>query len=135
MDINTIFDKINESLLSQNLELALNVKRKWGSISTALSASNYFHDFTKNSLNLWTELSIRLFKGFSVTLSGNTSLINDQLFLPKAEPTYEEMLLQLRQTQTGYSYYISLGLSYTFGSIYSNIVNPRFGDWLFGLHN
>jgi len=124
----TIFDKINESLLSQNLELALNVKRKWGSISTALSASNYFHDFTKNSLNLWTELSIRLFKGFSVTLSGNTSLINDQLFLPKAEPTYEEMLLQLRQTQTGYSYYISLGLSYTFGSIYSNIVNPRFGD-------
>lgn len=124
----TIYNKIEESLLSQNLEIALKVKRKWGSVSTAVSASNYFHDFSKNSLNLWTELSVRLFKGFSVTLSGSTSLINDQLFLPKTEPTYEEMLLQLRQSKTGYSYYISAGISYTFGSIYSNIVNPRFGE-------
>ena len=124
----TKLNKVNESLLSQNLEIALKVKRKWGSISTAINASNYIHDFSKNSLNLWTELSVRLFKGFSVNISGNASLINDQLFLQKTEPTYEERLLQLRQTETGYSYYISTGLSYTFGSIYSNIVNPRFGD-------
>lgn len=124
----TIFNKMQESLLSQNLEIALKIKRQWGSVSTAISASNYFHDFSKNSLNLWTELSVRIFKGFSVNISGNVSLINDQLFLQKKEPTYEEMLLQLRQTKTGYSYYISTGISYTFGSIYSNIVNTRFGD-------
>jgi hypothetical protein len=28
--------------------------------------------------------------------------------------------------QTGYAYYGSVGLSYTFGSVFSNVVNPRF---------
>ncbi len=28
----------------------------------------------------------------------------------------------------GYSYFFMFGLSYTFGSIYSNVVNPRFGS-------
>ena len=37
------------------------------------------------------------------------------------------MLLQRRQLETSYRYFASAGLSYTFGSIYNNIVNPRFG--------
>ena len=37
-----------------------------------------------------------------------------------------EVLLQLRELKTSYRYDISVGLSYTFGSIYNNVVNPRF---------
>jgi hypothetical protein len=40
----------------------------------------------------------------------------------------EEVLLQRRQLETGYSYFFSVGLSYTFGSIFTNVVNPRFGS-------
>jgi hypothetical protein len=42
--------------------------------------------------------------------------------------TPEDILLQIRQLETQYDYYTSVGISYKFGSIYSNIVNPRFGD-------
>jgi len=31
-----------------------------------------------------------------------------------------------RQLRTSYRYYLAVGISYTFGSIYNNVVNPRF---------
>ena len=34
--------------------------------------------------------------------------------------------VRLRQLQSGFSYFVSFGLSYTFGSIFNNVVNPRF---------
>ncbi len=40
--------------------------------------------------------------------------------------TTDEILLQQRQLETQYSYWSSVGISYTFGSIYSNVVNSRF---------
>ena len=39
----------------------------------------------------------------------------------------EEILLRLKQLRTTFSYYLSLGLSYSFGSVMSRSVNPRFG--------
>jgi hypothetical protein len=33
-----------------------------------------------------------------------------------------------QQLATRYSYFTSFGLTYTFGSIYNNVVNPRFGN-------
>jgi hypothetical protein len=37
------------------------------------------------------------------------------------------VLLRLRQIQSGYSYYVGFGFSYSFGSIFNSIVNPRYG--------
>jgi hypothetical protein len=33
-----------------------------------------------------------------------------------------------RQLATSYSYSVYFGVSYTFGSIFNNVVNPRFGS-------
>ena len=41
--------------------------------------------------------------------------------------TTEEVLLRQRQLATGYQYFVNFGVSYSFGSILNNIVNPRFG--------
>ena len=41
--------------------------------------------------------------------------------------TDEEILLRQRELATSFQYFVSLGVSYTFGSIFSNVVNPRFG--------
>jgi len=49
------------------------------------------------------------------------------LSLPKGGASLEEVLLRRKMLETSYTYYFSIGLSYTFGSIYSNVVNPRFG--------
>lgn len=54
-------------------------------------------------------------------------MIHDQLSLPKGTATLEQVLLRRTMLETNYSYYFSIGLSYAFGSIYSNVVNPRFG--------
>ena len=57
----------------------------------------------------------------------DASRIRDQLFLPLRGATPEEVLLRLRRLQSGYEYGFRFGLTYTFGSIFSSIVNPRFG--------
>ena len=47
--------------------------------------------------------------------------------LPAAGASGEEILTQQRELATGYDYFASVGLSYTFGSISNPVVNERFG--------
>ena len=42
--------------------------------------------------------------------------------------TPEEILLRLRELQSGYEVEAQFGVRYTFGSIFNNVVNPRFGN-------
>lgn len=124
----TIYDKLRENLWNQSLSVTLELKEKWGTISTSLEGSHYLHDFDKNRLELSGEVVVRVIKGLSVNLSGGGSRIRDQLSLAKGGASLEEILLRLRQLETSYRYYFSVGLSYTFGSTDSRVVNPRFGS-------
>lgn len=122
----TIFDKTKEQLLSESLWIEYEVKEPWGSTEIRLAGSHYFHDLSKYRLDIWAELSLKLLKGFSFDLRGNYSMIHDQLTLPKGTATQEEILLHRQEMATQFDYWGSMGISYTFGSIYNNIVNPRF---------
>lgn len=128
----TIYEKTSENLWKESLSITLDLKEKWGSISTTLSGSHYFHDFSKNHITLFNILNLRLFKGLSIFAFGGGSRIHDQLFLVKGEASLEEVLLRRRQLETSYDYFFSIGLSFTFGSIYTNVVNPRFGSRGYG---
>ena len=55
--------------------------------------------------------------------------MRDQRDLPKAGASDEEILVRMRELATGYRYYFSVGVSYSFGSIFNNVVNPRFGEF------
>jgi len=124
----TIYNKLKETLLNESLSVTFDIKEKWGSISTSLSGSHYFHDFGKNRINIFSIINLRLFKGFSFFAFGGGSRIRDQLSLPKGEATFEEVLLRRQQLETSYNYFFSVGFRFTFGSIYTNVVNPRFGS-------
>jgi hypothetical protein len=124
----TIYEKLRENLPQHGLGATFEVKRGWGTISTSLEAQNYLRDFGKNRLELNTEISIRVFKGFSFEVHGGGARIRDQLSLPRRGASIDEVILQRKQQATSYSYYMMAGFSYTFGSIFSNIVNPRFGS-------
>lgn len=50
--------------------------------------------------------------------------VRDQVYLPAGSATDEEVLLRLRQLETGYRYRMLVGFSFQFGSIYNNVVNP-----------
>ena len=56
------------------------------------------------------------------------SRIRDQLSLPARDATSEEILLRLRELESGYQFNFQVSLTYTFGSIFSSVVNPRFGQ-------
>ncbi|MCK5691317.1 MAG: hypothetical protein KAI08_00670 [Bacteroidales bacterium] len=124
----TIYDQTEELLWQQQLEIAYQVQEKWGSINVSLRGSNFFHDFSKNRVEFGGFVSIRILKGLSVRVRGSVGRINDQLSLVRGEASEAEILLQLQELQTSYHLEGGLGLTYTFGSIYNNIVNPRFGN-------
>ena len=66
--------------------------------------------------------------GLSLSVVGSASRLRDQLSIPHRGATPEEVLLNLRRLRSGYEYRLNVGLTYRFGSIFSSIVNPRFGQ-------
>jgi hypothetical protein len=124
----TIYDKMEEHLWLHTLDIAYQVVQKWGTIDVNVGYSNYLHDWSKNNLEFGGYLSLRIAKGLQVFIFGSYSIIHDQLGLVKGGVSPEEVLLRRRELATQFSYGTSVGFSYTFGSIYNNVVNPRFGD-------
>ncbi len=125
-DEETLYGKIKEFLWSHSLRIHLFLIQRWGNISLSIEGSNYFHDLSKNRLVFYAMSSFRLVRGFSFRIGGSYSLIHDQLNLPRRGATPEEVLLQIKELETQYSYYLFFGFEYTFGSIYSEVVNRRF---------
>lgn len=122
----TIYLQNSEMLYNHRLSLNLDINRRWGRIRSAVSTSHYMHDFDMNRLEIFSQLDLRLYRGLSLNLRGSYSIISDQLAIPAGDSTDEEVLLDIRRQATDFSYWGRIGLSYTFGSIYNNIVNPRF---------
>jgi len=122
----TIYGKTESWLLRERLDTSLSLTQKWGSISLGLNGSNYFHDFSKNSFGAFTSFNWRIVEGLNFNGYCVLQFLNDQLNLPKGDLSDEEILLQIAVQQTDYSLFTFFGLSYTFGSIFNNVVNPRF---------
>jgi hypothetical protein len=122
----TVYDKAEETLYSHQLVVALSMRQPWGTAFIDGLLSQYLHDLSKNRLELEGRVEVRLFRGFTFNVGGGVSRIRDQLYLPAGEATPEEVLLLRRQLATGHQYSLNWGVSYTFGSIYNNVVNPRF---------
>jgi hypothetical protein len=124
----TIYDREKQTLFSQALQLVLEIKEPWGSIGGSLTGSTFIPDVKYNNLRADFGAYINLFKGLSFNIGGQFSRIRDQLSLPAREYTQEEILLELKRLATDYYLRFEIGLNYRFGSIYSNVVNPRFGN-------
>jgi len=124
----TIYDKERESLFNQQLQIVWEMKEPWGSMGVQLRGSSFLHDWSKNNIQIEAGLSMRVFKGLSFNVEGEYSRVRDQLALPKSGASKDEILLELKQLATSYDLRLEMGFSYRFGSIYSNVVNPRFGS-------
>jgi hypothetical protein len=124
----TIYDKTRENLWSHSISASYEVVQKWGSIDLGVEYSNYFHDWSKNNLSIFGYLDLRIAKGLSVTLVGSAAMVHDQLGLVKEDIPVDQILLQRKELATQFEYFTSFGFTYTFGSIYNNVVNPRFGN-------
>jgi hypothetical protein len=125
----TIFLKDSEFVMNQELSTRLRYDQRWGRVDIRVGGANYFHDLSINSLEINPSFNVRIVRGLSVSISGRYRLINDQLSLElpsEVDPNDPISIIEGVQRPTAYDYSLSFGLSYTFGSIYNNVVNPRF---------
>ena len=128
----TIFNKVREFLWKQSVLVGMSLQQPWGRLTLSVLGSQYLHDYSKHRLVLFSSASWRVFKGLSVNIFGQYSRIRDQLSLPRAGATPEEVLLRRKELATTYNYFLSFGISYAFGSLFSNVVNTRLDDRLDG---
>jgi hypothetical protein len=122
----SVYAKDDELLWEHSISLGGSVRQEWGNINGEASFDQYLHDTTLNALNFYLGANVRLFKGFNFNVGGNYSITRNQINLPAGDVSLEELLLQQQQLESGYNYFFNLGFSYSFGSIYNTIVNPRF---------
>ncbi|MFC1492677.1 hypothetical protein ACFL6O_01855 [candidate division KSB1 bacterium] len=123
----TIFSKTRETLYTSSLEISTSITEKWGSIYCSVDGIVYFHDQDINRLSWNGGFNLRLAKGLQLNVHGSVSLIHDQLYLRGSDYSDEDLLLRRYSVKTNWRAYSYVSLSYKFGSMYNNIVNPRLG--------
>jgi hypothetical protein len=127
-DEETIYLENNEILAKERISIALDLIQPWGNIETELDFSHYMHDIGLHLIELSTEFRINVISGLTLDLYGRLAYIHDQISLPRTGVNLEEVLLRQKQLETNYEYWARFGFTYSFGSIYNNIVNTRFGN-------
>lgn len=131
----TVYDKTSETLPDHRLVVASEATQPWGSVFGSVSANQYLSDPSKYRIDGFMYTEWRVTRGLRLNFEVGYTKFRDQINLKKGTATQQEVLLRLRQLRTGYYYFGSVGLSYTFGSVFSNVVNPRFtrntGGWFF----
>ena len=124
----TVYGKMSETVPAHSASVSLDLKQPWGQVGTMVDFTQALNDLSQYRLGVYGGIDVRLFKGFSLNLSGDYSRVRDQRSLPKAGASDEEILVRMKELATGYRYFLVVGVSYSFGSIYNNVVNPRFGS-------
>jgi len=124
----TVYGKMSETVPTHSASVSLDLKQPWGQVGTMVDFTQALNDLSQYRLGVYGGIDVRLFKGFSLNLSGDYSRVRDQRSLPKAGASDEEILVRMKELATGYRYFLVVGVSYSFGSIYNNVVNPRFGS-------
>ena len=124
----TIYFKTSQRVLDHQLQVSYEVTQPWGSAFGSISGQQYLHDHHLYAASAFIYTSVRLFKGFSLNFNGSASTIYNQISIQRSGLSDDDVLLNRRQQVTPYRVNGNLSISYTFGSIYNNIVNPRFNS-------
>ncbi|MCA0375251.1 MAG: hypothetical protein LCH84_06255 [Gemmatimonadetes bacterium] len=122
----TVYGVTDETRPLQSMTLSWNARQPWGSVNAQLFGSQFLHDLDKNSYGVSSYVDLRIAKGLAFNFGGSYTRVNDQLYLPRGELSESEVIARQQALATNYRFNVNFGLSYTFGSIYNTVVNPRF---------
>lgn len=125
-DSTTIFGKLEEVRAVHELLVASELRQKWGSLNASVRGNQYLGDWGKSRLEVNGGASWRIVRGLDFNVYLSYAVQRDQLNIPRGQLDDEDILIRQRQIKSGYNYFANVGLSYTFGSMLNNIVNPRF---------
>jgi hypothetical protein len=124
----TLFGRFEETRTRQDVSATYEQREPWGTVEGRVEWRNYYPGFDTHRFSIEGEANLRMVRGLSLYLDGSTSRIRDQLSLPRRAATPEEVLLRLRELQSGFETRVEIGIQYQFGSTFAAIVNPRFGQ-------
>lgn len=122
----TIYLRKKEFLGRHSFAMTTSFVQKWGSINLGAEYGQYLNDFSKNSLFFGGGIDWNIVKGLKFAIGGNIQFQRDQISIPKAEADLVDLLTQRRIIASSYDYFVGVGFSYTFGSIFNSQVNPTF---------
>jgi len=124
----TIYFKMEDTFLQQSLAGSLRFTRRWGNAYIAMEAGHHLENIDLHHLSAGGGIGLRLSRGLTLSFSGSARRTKDLTTIAaSAGADVEDILLRRRQLQTDYTYSTSISLSYAFGSIFNNVVNPRMG--------
>lgn len=121
----TIYGRLREARFEEAVELRLALKRPWGTVETSLEGSHYLADARKHRVEFQNDLSLRLLRGLALDIELEGALVHDQLYIEAGGASPEDILTERKELLTNYETRVEVGLSYTFGSIFSSVVNTR----------
>jgi hypothetical protein len=125
-DDTTLYEKTRETLPDHRLIVASEATQPWGRVFGSVTANQYLTAPSKYRLDGFVFTEWRIVRGLNLFFEVGYSKLRDQINIRKGAATPVEVVTRQRQLASGYSYFGSIGLNFTFGSAFSNVVNPRF---------
>ncbi len=131
------YDSPEHWLFQQSLSLNTGFIQKWGNFNMSVSWDNFLNSFSLdsakikgrnvNTFSIGGYIEIRIVKGLSLTISSNANFTKGIYpNIPRKFFSRDDLLTNTRQYPTEKGLYTYFGINYRFGSIYNNVVNPRF---------
>jgi hypothetical protein len=124
----TIYGRLSEHRPVARVVIAGESRQQWGTVDASLRYTKFLHDGGIDNLGFFGRTNFRITRGLSLELRGEMARVNDQLYLARGDATEAEVLTRQRALATAFRLNGSVGLTFTFGSIYNSIVNPRLDD-------
>lgn len=121
----TVFGQLAETRPEHSLEVSADFRQPWGEFVLSVEGSHFLDDIDQHRVDIFSELEIRLFRGFNLDIRGSVARVKDQIYLPITEVELEDRLTGRVELGTDFEYSMSIGFSFTFGSVFNNVVNPR----------
>ena len=131
------YDTPEHLVFSQTLSLNIGFTQKWGNFNMNASWDNFLNPFTLdstkikgtsiNTFSLGGYLEVRIAKGLSFNISSYANFTKGIYpNIPRKNFSTIDLITNTHQYPTEKGLYMSIGINYRFGSIYNNVVNPRF---------
>jgi hypothetical protein len=122
----TYRNHMNDLFLAQSFSARYRLVKNWGNIGVGVGFRHLYDQEHFFNVNFSPSISWNIFKGFNFNVQGNYSIVRDQYFLKLDDVSSEEILTGQIQLKSAYNFFVFMGISYSFGSIYNNVVNVRF---------
>jgi len=116
----------SDLFLSQFFNIRYRLVKNWGNIGMGVGMLHLYDKENFYNINVSPSISWNIVKGLNFNVQGSYSVVRDQYFLKLDEATSTEVITGQTQLKSAYNFFVAMGISYSFGSIYNNVVNVRF---------